>query len=268
MFLSPLPVGLIATNPRLDMLVTRSLPSISCQVFPLRALVIVSDRRALSPLERERLRRVAPSLDIHILENTGIRGAAGSWNTGLKYIKRHWPNSYVAILDDDDTWDPGHIRICHELARREAWPDVVVSGLRIVKDGKLIPRDPPSGFEVVDFLVGNPGWQGSNTFARLDVLFKVGLFTEGLVSSNDRDLAIRILSLPESRIAYTGQHTATWYIDSQRECLSSPGSESKKTGLAQFWVMYGHNMTSEQRTAFFRRAKKLFGVSETEILQT
>ena len=225
----------------------------------------MADQRPLTVEEERVLNRVAPSLKLKLLVNELTSGVAGTWNSGLKFIAKQWSACYVAILDDDDEWDEDHIQACLATARHSGWPDAVVSGLRICKDGYEIPRPPPAAMEINDFLSGNPGWQGSNTFASLQVLLSVGMFTEGLTSTNDRDLAIRILSQPGARLAFTGKHTATWYIDSHRACLSSPGSETKIRGLAHFLHLHGHRMSPEIREEFYSRALLLFGLTEEDI---
>lgn len=259
-------ICLIATLPRLETLQERALPSIQRQTRRPDIVVIVADQRSLTAEDERNLCMAAPSVQIKFLVNERETGVAGTWNSGLKFIARHYPSCYVAILDDDDEWDPDHIQVCCETARRTGWPDVVISGLRICKDGHEVPRSPPTALQVEDFLSGNPGWQGSNTFASIQLLGGVGMFTEGLTSTNDRDLAIRILSREGTSVAFTGSHTATWYIESHRLSLSSPKSETKRRGLAHFLHLHGHRMTPEILEKFFSRAQLLFGVGEEEIL--
>lgn len=258
-------IALIATTPRVDLLRSRALPSIQRQSRCLDAVVIVSDRRALSVEETRDSALTVPRCPTHFLANNRTRGVAGAWNTGLDFIAAQWPVCYVAILDDDDEWDADHIQACVNAAHRAGGADVVVSGLRLSRDGKEIPRPPPVSLHVDDFLAGNPGWQGSNTFVSLQTLLKVGGFTEGLTSTNDRDLAIRILSLSQLGIAFTGKHTATWNIDSNRACLSSPGSVEKARGLATFLQLHGHRMAPEIKDRFYQRAEALFDLSAADI---
>lgn len=260
-------IALIATTPRIDLLQSRALPSIQRQAHQPEAVVIVSDRRALTAKEVMTSVSAVSVAPTHFLLNALTPGVAGAWNTGLNFVAGRWPACYVAMLDDDDEWDSDHIHACVSAAHQAGYPDVVVSGLRIYRDGEEIPRLPPVRLYVDDFLVGNPGWQGSNTFVSLQTLLKVGKFTEGLASTNDRDLAIRILSQPQTRIAFTGKHTATWNIDSHRACLSSPESPEKSRGLASFLRLHGHRMVPEIRDRFFMRAQQLFGLTAADILK-
>lgn len=259
-------VGLIATLPARDSLLRVAIPSIANQARPLDALVIVSDNATLPTGVVQGLKNLMPCIPVHLLSNTRAPGAANTWNTGIEHIANYWAEVYVAILDDDDQWDFDHLKMCEDVARTAAWPDVVVSGLRMRLDGDEVPREPPLFLCVQDFLSGNPGWQGSNTFIRLNTLIEAGRFTEGLRSCNDRDLAIRVLSLNGCRFAFTGRHTASWNLDSGRPSLSSRRGEAKRAGLAQFLALHGHRMNEAARRGFFERAERLFGWSETEIL--
>lgn len=260
-------VVLVASIPRLSFLKSRALPSVQRQTRLPEAFVLVTDQRELVAQEVEQLASAVHPVQAHFLANTLKPGVAGAWNSGLRFIAEKWPDCYVAMLDDDDEWDACHIARCAEVARKSEWPDAVVSGLRICKDGEEIRREPPVAFHANDFLAGNPGWQGSNTFVRLQTLLRVGMFTEGLASSNDRDLAVRLLSDGSARLEFTGTHTATWHIDTGKPSLSSPGSASKSLGLAHFLVLHEHRMSSDILEQFYRRANQLFDLSQEDILK-
>ena len=97
------------------------------------------------------------------------------------------------------------------------------------------------------------------------MLEKVKGFRNGLVSCNDRDLAIRILKLPELKYNCTGKWTASWsYRDTGT--LSSPASIQKLQGLAQFWILYGKEFTSTETDIFFERGEKKFKFTKQEIM--
>jgi glycosyltransferase involved in cell wall biosynthesis len=201
------------------------------------------------------------SIPLKVLSHVGKAGVAAAWNRGLDELARLGGTDHVALIDDDDEWDNDHLFTC-ETAARKMTPSaqVVISGLRIVRDGREIPREPLTALRAEDFLAGNPGWQGSNTFIALDLLRSIGGFTTGLRSANDRDLAIRVLDQPGVRIAYTHRMTATWHLGSQADSISRYGSEDKRHGLSQFHRMYSHRMTPQIRQQAVRRAVELFGI--------
>ena len=139
--------------------------------------------------------------------------------------------------------------------------DVVLSGLRVIRSGVELQRQPLTSISRDDFLAGNPGWQGSNTFAKLSALARVGGFTNGMPSANDRDLAVRLLSLPDLTVSFTNQMTATWHLDSQPDALSRRGGTEKREGLAWLLRQHGHLMTPDIRARFLARARDLFDVN-------
>ncbi|NOK15999.1 glycosyltransferase family 2 protein [Corallococcus carmarthensis] len=256
--------ALVATRNRWELLVGRALPSIRRQTHAVREVVVVNDGVSFNAEQQATLRGLLHPLPLVVLDNRRAPGAAGAWNTGLEYLLTSAQNGFIAILDDDDTWETSHIAENLRAAKRER-ADLVVSGLRLVMDGQKRERALPEGLVPGDFLVGNPGWQGSNTFVSRRLWATVRGFRDGLRSLNDRDLAIRILRVPGSRIAYTGHWTATWHLSTQGDALSSPRSPAKISGLRWFWRLYGGEMSRPQAEAFFARAEGLFGVRRTEI---
>ncbi|MEK8087486.1 glycosyltransferase [Aquabacterium sp. A3] len=255
-----LPIAtLIASKPKHPDLLRRALTSVVKQQCRPDFLLLAFDSRLPDPGVLDESISHSLIKEAVVLLNQRRPGAAGAWNTGLSWLRSHGFDGYVAILDDDDEWDPDHLSQC-ELAGTLDDADVVLSGLRVMKDGVEIPRSPLSSVSRDDFLAGNPGWQGSNTFVKLEALMRVGGFTDGLPSTNDRDLAVRLLGLPDLKVAFTHRMTATWHIDSQADALSRPGSPQKRAGLLQFLAMHGHLMSPDVMTKFKSRARDLFGI--------
>ena len=248
---------LIATRPRFESLQQVAVPSVLRQSRRPHCLVIVSDRRSFSEEEEGALRAMAGEMPLQLLTNRLSPGAAGTWNSGLEWLAQRGEHGYVAILDDDDEWDADHLAECVRASNQEA--DVVISGLRAVRQGVELLREPLNHVTRDDFLAGNPGWQGSNTFVKLSTIMRVGGFWNGLPSTNDRDLAVRLLSLPDLSVAFTGRMTATWNLGAHPDALSRPGSAEKREGLKMFLQRHGHLMTPDVRARFIERARMLFG---------
>lgn len=260
-------LALVATLPQRPTLTRLAIRSMASQTRRVDALVVVSDNGPLPPEKEAELVRLMAGTPLHVLTNAGAPGPAGSWNTGIRFMTSRWSgNAYVAMLDDDDTWDADHVQTCLDHARANGWPDAVVSGLRTVKAGEELHRPAPMRLRAEDFLAGNPGWQGSNTFIRLSTLLDAGGFTEALASCNDRDLAVRVLSLPNVRVACTGRHTASWHLEARLPQVSQRRGTAKRDGLARFFQLHGHRMDTELRRRFFERAHALFGWDERDIL--
>lgn len=256
-------VVLIATRDRLALLRARSLPSLARQSHRPALVVLVNDGTPWSPAEVDDLRGRLLGIPLRIAPNERAHGVAGAWNTGLSLLRRNGFAGFVAILDDDDEWDADHLRANFDAAARHG-ANIVVSGLRVRNSAGEMPRPLITALRDRDFLTGNPGWQGSNTFVSLPLLTTVGDFREQLRSLNDRDLAIRLLRHPEARPVLVPQWTATWRIDNGGR-LSDRRGTAKLAGLRQFWAWYAAEMTDEERRAYLRRAEDLFGFSEEEV---
>ncbi len=263
--LSPKIAAVIATSNRFHMLAERSLPSVSAQTRLPDVLVVVDDstlpaRPANAVLVNS---LVLSGCEVVYLENERSTGASGAWNTALDFLTGKVDEPYqifVAILDDDDSWDADYLERCAAAVQNQQL-DMVAAGLRRFESGRnqpLLSEAPPS-LRAEDFMVSNPGIQGSNLFVRLPVLLAAGGFDEGLRSTTDRDLCIRIADLGTVRYSHLPIVLVNHFADSDRVRLSTCGSTAKIEGLTSFWRKYAGRMTDEQRRAFLDRSAALFG---------
>jgi len=254
----------IATKDRPEMLSARALASVLAQTYRPDYLVIVDDS---SPEIRPRNHDCVASLhipdcQITYLENVRTEGASGAWNSALDLLftaEEDPQRLFVAILDDDDAWAPTYLERCVAAALGQEL-DMVAADLRrheAVGDAPRITESPRS-LVADDFLVGNPGIQGSNLFVRLSVLLAAGGFDEALRSTTDRDLCIRIADLGTVRYGRLPLVLVEHFADPGRGRLSTRGSAAKLDGLTAFWRKYVGRMTVEQRRAFSDRAADLF----------
>ena len=255
---------LIATANRPELL-ARALRSVERQTFCPLHIVVVDDSCDDFQGPTEQVVKQQPN--VKYLCNTRIKKrAAGAWNDGLDYLLRITPDPrrlYVAILDDDDEWEPEHLQTCFDAAQGRQF-DMVAAQLWRHEDGarpKLLI--PPERLDAADFLVGNPNIQGSNLFCRLGVLLEAGLFDEWLPSCTDRDLCIRIADLPGVLYGTTERTTVRHYASETHARLSKPGGWNKTEGLSRFFAKYRGRMSADQQAAFRQRAERLFGWSET-----
>ena len=258
-------IVLTATTPRLSLFFKHALPSIINQTHPPAALVLISDTRQISQEEETILQNKLNDIPLYTLTNSHTLGAAGSWNTGIEFISEHFPNSYIAIIDDDDLWYPDHLSSC--IANSNLGKaDIVLSGINIKINQEIVAVNIPKEITVRDFFIGNPGWQGSNTFIKTKLATKIGGFTDGLISGNDRDLAIRVLETGIAKITYTNMATVEWICNQSPDALSAPGSKQKLIGCAQFLKLHSNKMSAYEIDTYFLRAYELFSLSKEDIL--
>ena len=264
-------VALVATAHRTELLKHRALPSIERQSRPPWRVIVVDDSGDdAAAVRTEGLVRGWRPADITVdfLRNRRTKGAAGAWNSGLDHLLRTCDDLerlYVAILDDDDLWEPDHLQQCLEAAESRGL-DMVAAGFRRIEEG-VEPRlvTPPRSLDVASFLVGNPGIQGSNLVCRLRVLLEAGLFDESLPSCTDRDLCIRIAELPGMRYGAVSGPTVRHFACGSRPRLSTPGSSAKTRGLDRFFRKYRDRMSDVQRVEFRARAGRRFGWKESTL---
>jgi GT2 family glycosyltransferase len=255
----------IATKDRPHLLRERALASVAGQTRSPDSVIVVDDSsRELRSMNREFVDTLRiPDCRVAYLENARTEGASGSWNTGIDHVLAEAAAAdrvFVAILDDDDAWHPAYLHQC-EVAAREAELDMVAADMNRI-EGSATPaavQEAPNELRADAFLVGNPGIQGSNIFARLNVLLAAGGFDEALPSTTDRDLCIRIADLGWVRYGRIPKALVDHYAETDRKRLSTRGSDSKILGLDGFWRKHSGRMSHDQRHAFSHRALTLFG---------
>ena len=255
-------VGVMATRNRRELIAERSLPSLLAQDHALDGLVVVDDsdpeQQAANAVALDRVRDAG--IDVVYLVNEIQRGAAASWNRALVTAREVFGGCWVAMLDDDDVWRPDHVSSCLTAAAL-AGATGVIAGIEVVLPDRRIRQPLLDTLRVNDFLRGNPGWQGSNTFVLVDRLLEVGGFAEEMPSTLDRDLAVRVLLRGVVQWAFTGRHTVEYHIDPARDVLSRRGSSTKLEGLVRFHERYGMLMDDEDHRQFCNRAQELFGAA-------
>lgn len=256
-------IVIVATQNMRKTFFERALTSIKQQTIRPENIIIVNDGIPFSVEQEEKIKYILDD-KYTVLPNIYTKGVAGAWNSALKFIYESSFKGFISILDDDDAWDANHLEENLIIAKLES-ADVVISGLRIINNNTLYTRKLPAKLAPKDFLIGNPGWQGSNTFVSMEVFKTVKGFRNGLLSTNDRDLAFRILSLTDLKVSYTNKWTSSWYVDSDDLSLSLPKSKSKIEGLRWFWYLYRTYFEEKNRNIFFERVWKLFQISEKEI---
>ena len=259
--------AVIATYNRPELLANRALPSVAQQTRPPDYLIVVDDSDG--DLRRANAHVVtgfnAGNVVTRYFVNCRTRGASGAWNTALAHLQTTDPTTFVAILDDDDAWDPSYLERC-ERAASDRDLDMVAAGLiyRATGDSNGELLDSPTRLDSDELLVRNTHIQGSNLFVRLRMLLEAGGFDEALASTTDRDVCIRLADLGTVRYGAVAEHLVHHYADNDRPRLSTPGGDKKKSELRHFFRKYQNRMSASQKEAFIERSLRLFDCDPTD----
>ena len=129
---------IIATSlNRIDLLFSRAVKSVLEQNYKPDYLLIVDDnsdekiseeieKTIILLKEKETFTQVFYSKN---LRNKGMSGT-GAWNTGFDFYKSIMNESdYVAILDDDDSWEPKYLELCAFCIENEK-PDQIIGFIK------------------------------------------------------------------------------------------------------------------------------------------
>lgn len=272
-------VVLMATRGRSDLLRRRALPSILSQSrLPDRLLVVVDQSKAelsdsaLAEFAKSFQAQCGALVHVTVLRNRRTpQRAAAAWNTGIDHLHRdarlvaRSDLCYLAVLDDDDAWEPDHLEVCLEAAvARDA--SMVAAGLirHESPDDAGHRQAVPDRLDAREQFIRGQHIQGSNLFVRLDAMLLVGMFDERLPSCTDRDLCIRLARLPDLRFGRVQRHTVHHYADPRGDRLSTPGSSAKLEGLTRFWDKHADRLDPAARAEAAQRSKDLFGWTPTE----
>ena len=255
----------VATQDRPKLLSKRSIPSILGQSRPPDFLIVVDDSQLEEncKFNEHYIKSIdTDNTNVAIIRNHRTPGACGSWNTGIDWIFRQHTSpqfTYVAILDDDDSWLPNYLETCINECISGNF-DMVAAGIQRFESEHIKPviYPAPPTLYADDFLVGNGGIQGSNIFIRMSAMLMAGCFDESLSSSTDRDLCIRIADLGTVTYTPIPSYLVKHYAELDRPRLTTKGSEAKLSGLTVFWMKYYGRMDSHQREQFKERAERLF----------
>lgn len=264
---------IIATKNRPYYLQHRSLKSVVNQSCKPNRIIIIDDsdnqnskNENLSIIEE--FRNPMTGINIDYIPNHRTAGLSGSYNSAIDFLllqKQSPENTFIAILDDDDEWHIDYLKHCFQTAEQKQLDMIACDFYRITNNQKEINTAPPA-LLANDFLIGNPGIQGSNLFIRLSSFLEAGCFDENLQSSTDRDLCVRIADLGTVYYERFALPLMNHFAEENRIRLSNPNSETKQSGLYNFWLKHSKRMSIEQKEQFKTRAKTLFSWELPEII--
>ena len=265
-------VALVATHNRPSLLAKRALLSIAAQTRKPDFVVVADDSL---PRFHARNRKAVESFSAtsgiraSYVTNTRNKGVCGTWNTGTLSIMQALKHQdfnrvYLAILDDDDEWLPGHLaQVANTLhSSVEHGFDFMAVPFERRKEERRFVITPPQKLIKNDFLIGNPGIVSSALVIRMSVFLRAGMFDESLSACTDRDLCIRLSILPDVLYKPLDTVSVIHWAEENRLRLSSAGSPARLAGLSGFIGKYRGWMDSGEYSDFCKRAYSLFGWTE------
>ncbi len=188
------------------------------------------------------------------------RSGTGAWNSGMLLAREIYPNADVCFLDDDDAYAPMHLRNCFNASYKRGIVAVFEQCLWYSSTGhKWIPqRLRVENLTQYDFLIGNPGVQGSNMFFKLKSILDIGGFDENFHSTTDRELMVRFLDMYDYRQIQVLEEAGVFHYCHNSFRVSTSISY-KHAGLDSFYRKY-HSMFCEYSyIKSIQRARNLFG---------
>jgi hypothetical protein len=202
--------------------------------------------------------------EFKLIKNNRTDNYAGALNKSVEEIIKEQSVSeeiYFASLDDDDEWLPEYLNEL-EISNDNEYDLLTAYYLRYSPTENILMKVPDKISEK-DFLIGNPGIGGSNTFVRLTTLLKAGAFDEALHASVDRDFFIRVFQQNPS-FKVVKKHLVTAHTDKNRTRLTTD-IKKKENSFQIFYYKYKNLMSDEEQNKFFKRAENFFSIKRNEI---
>jgi SAM-dependent methyltransferase len=241
-------------------LLERALRSVYSQTRPPDLCIVISNSNKESANEEKIL---CQQHGFFFAENRRTINYAGALNTAIEEIIMYLgiaDDIYFASLDDDDEWLPEYLSFIEQ--QNDENNDLLAASLLRKSDNEHELLILPKALSVRDFLRGNPGICGSNTFVRLRLLLNAGCFDENLNATTDRDVLIRIFQ-QNPRYRTFEKHFVIQHADHDQHRLTTDFTR-KRGSLLHFHKKWKCLMSDEDYKAFIDRSKKFFDVKHTE----
>ncbi|WP_111710178.1 glycosyltransferase family 2 protein [Lutibacter citreus] len=255
---------IIATSfDRIDLLLNRSLKSVLDQTIQPNCIVIVDDNEDDIYLSNCRLVEGLSIPNLHYLRNIKSKGMSGTgaWNTGIEFLKNNLGlDNYLAILDDDDFWENTYLQDSYDIIKNQ-FPKAIFSYLKR-GDCKYPHKFNLSELNLNNFLIGNPGIQGSNMIFKLSSIDEINGFDENLRSCTDRDLMIRFLQTHGRDKIRINQKVLVQHFVGHKTVTSN--LMAKQEGLDFFYKKHFKLFNQEMLKSSLERSKKLFKYNKSD----
>ncbi|HEV2881253.1 MAG TPA: glycosyltransferase family A protein [Pyrinomonadaceae bacterium] len=179
-----------------------TLDSVFAQTFDGYEIIVVNDG---APDTEELERVLEPYRERIIYLKQENRGPSAARNTGIRAARA----PLVGLLDGDDLWEPEFLSVMLDELERDAsigvlYCDAIYFGDSLEAGRSFMELNPSTGEVTFERLLAQECNITSSVVARRELLERAGLFDEGLRSSEDFDLWLRVLKAG-GRVAYLRQ---------------------------------------------------------------
>jgi glycosyltransferase involved in cell wall biosynthesis len=182
-------VSIIIPSYKTADLITACLDSVFAQTYSNFEAIVVNDGSPDTP-ELEKV--LQPYMDRIVYIKQENKRAAGARNNAIRQAR----GEFVAFLDSDDSWLPGHLAAQMQLIADDPRLDLVYANALLVGDPsderefmEKCPSDGQATFEAL--IVERCQIPISTVVARKQTLIKAGLFDEKLPRCDDYDMWVR-----------------------------------------------------------------------------
>lgn len=253
---------------RISTLFSVSLQSILKQTVLPDCIIVVDDNNdelVCQDIEH-RIQNLKTDCRIYYTRNkrTKNMSGTGAWNTGIQLLTEVLGDeNYIAILDDDDSWDPNYIEKLYEHVADN--PDAIFAYIQR-SDTDHLSSFTKQELTVENFLIKDPGVQGSNMCFKLKRLVEIGGFDETLCATTDRDLMIRFLQrFGNENITIIEQKLINYFASAN---TVTSNYYTKRAGLNTFYHKHLSLFSWPILTQSLKRAEKLFRFPDTEEIKS
>lgn len=251
----------VVTHNRVRLL-GRAIQSIKRQKYKSNLVIIISNSDKKYWSEEKKL---CDQLGFQWFKNNRTTNYAGALNTGIEKILEYLgfdETLYFASLDDDDEWSSDYLQELYVNNTKNY--DLLLAN--VIRKNNLSEELMylPKVLSMNDFLSGNPGVGGSNTFVRFNVLMKAGGFDEALNATVDRDIFVRIFQLNPSYLIVE-KHLVFLYVENDRMRVTN-NKTIKVESYQLFYYKYSHLMSKRVKKQFLNRAETYFNIEENVII--
>ncbi len=253
----------VTTKNRINFL-RKAIKSVENQTFKPSEIILVSDSNS-NYKDMEKKYITGLKVKVTYISNRKSKCYGGSLNTAIEYLLlnnriEELIDSYVAILDDDDTWNYSYLENCIENLDKEY--EFLVPGIKLFRNNQTIKLSIPQNLDHKSFLSKNPHIQGSNTFIKFRTILEAGCFDENIHSTTDREFFTRVMLL-NPRYKNLNKHYVNFNCENNRNRISN-NKEKKIDGLANFYYKNNMFFDKARKKEFLENIKK-FDINVAEI---